>query len=69
MGGVEGGRGNGLRRSHPHLRAGERQDELHVECGAGARVEVRGQGYGSAGVDEFAGRGILLQAQVEIGSG
>lgn len=47
-GGVDRGGGDGLRRSEPHIPAGQGDGELHAFAPGGARVEVGRQGHDAA---------------------
>ena len=51
---VDGGGGDGFRRRHPHLRAGQRENHRHGDGGRGAGVEVGGESHGSTSIDESA---------------
>lgn len=64
--GVDGGGGDGFGGRHAELIAGQGEDHGHAKGGAGTWIVVGGQSDDGAGRDEFAGRGVFLQAEMKI---
>src|SRR6185437_1457192 len=55
--------GNRLRRRHLHVRARQRQNELHIDGGRRPRIVVGGEGNRGTGADQLARRRIVAQSE------
>src|SRR5690606_29098326 len=66
---IDRGRDECLGYAQAQLAHAEGEDQGEVHGRTGARIEVRGEGDGAAGVEHGAGGGLLAAAEEEHGAG
>src|SRR5580693_2028227 len=67
--GVDRGGSDGFRGSHAHLRASQRKNHGHAECGASPGIEVRGDAHNGSGVNERTRGRVVTEPEMKTAAG